>query len=85
MCGWVRGTGAQAIVPKDQLQIAVLDRCACVLGRRQCADGLRRGLLNERERQCRVNAPRERSSKLYEARPDILLRAVNGEGVRAVV
>ena len=51
-----RGQGercAQAIMPEDQLQIAVLHRRAGVFGRRQCTDGLRSGLLDERERQCR--------------------------------
>jgi len=67
-------------VPEDQLEVAMLNRCACVLGRRQRADGLRCGLLDEGERQCGIDAPREWSGKLYESRPDILLRAIQGRG-----
>jgi len=67
-------------VPKDQLEIAVLNRCACVFRRRQRADGLRCGLLDEGERQCRIDAPRERSGKLNKPGPDILLRSIHGRG-----
>ena len=75
MPGWSnrRGTVAQAIMPEHQLEVAMLDRRSGVLGRRQRADGLRGGVLDERQRQRRIYAPRERSRKLDQPRPDVLL------------